>query len=222
LSYDTKEEELKAEFEKFGNLLSAAIITRRSYRRKDEDGKPAILSLGYGFVEFERKEDAEKACAAMDKKEFEGRPINVEIAKPPSEAPRKSSRGRGRGRGGRSGGGNNTSDVVSPMADGEEADGADDGIPEQPSEPSKTTVFVSNLPFKTTVDELKEFFNEHGFTAVSAHVATRRVRGEFKSKGFGFVELADEEQQKRAVKEINGKLLGERELVVKVAMSLAA
>lgn len=52
------------------NSLSANIITRG--RR----------SLGYGFVEFASEADAEKAVAAMNKKEIAGRPINVEVARP--------------------------------------------------------------------------------------------------------------------------------------------
>lgn len=50
--------------------LSANIITRG--RR----------SLGYGFVEFATEAEAEKAVAAMNKKEISGRPINVEVARP--------------------------------------------------------------------------------------------------------------------------------------------
>jgi RNA recognition motif-containing protein len=39
-------------------------------------------SLGYGFVTFATCEEAEKAVAATDKTEIDGRAINVEIAKP--------------------------------------------------------------------------------------------------------------------------------------------
>jgi RNA recognition motif-containing protein len=38
--------------------------------------------LGYGFVSFETPEEAEKAAKELDKKDFNGRDVNVEIAKP--------------------------------------------------------------------------------------------------------------------------------------------
>lgn len=43
--------------------------------------------MGYGFVTFDKAEDAEKAVAALDKKEIEGRTVNVEIAKPAPVSP---------------------------------------------------------------------------------------------------------------------------------------
>ena len=59
-------------------------------------------SLGYGFVTFASPADANKAVAAKNEMELQGRPIRVEIAKPKEAveegaAPRRSSGGRGRG-----------------------------------------------------------------------------------------------------------------------------
>jgi RNA recognition motif-containing protein len=52
--------------------------------------------LGYGFVVFEKLTDAEKAVAELDKKEIDGRQINVEIARPqaPASTPKKTRRSR--------------------------------------------------------------------------------------------------------------------------------
>jgi len=69
LSFNTKENELAKEFDVAGKVISANIITR------------GPRSLGYGFVEMENEADAENAVKLLDKKEIDGRPINVEVAK---------------------------------------------------------------------------------------------------------------------------------------------
>jgi len=73
LSFTTKENELAKEFEAAGKVISANIITR------------GPRSLGYGFVEMDNETDAENAVKLLDKKEIDGRPINVEVAKPREE-----------------------------------------------------------------------------------------------------------------------------------------
>jgi len=104
LSFKTREAELAQEFAAAGPVIGANIITR------------GPRSLGYGFVEFDSEEDANNAVKIMNKKEIDGRQINVEVAKPRADEPNNSqesqqngtninsngSRGgfRGRGRGG--------------------------------------------------------------------------------------------------------------------------
>jgi RNA recognition motif-containing protein len=70
LAFKTKDSELVTEFSTVAKVISANIITR------------GPRSLGYGFVELDSEEDAQKAVAAMDKKTIDGRQINVEVAKP--------------------------------------------------------------------------------------------------------------------------------------------
>jgi len=95
LSFNTKENELTKEFEAAGKVISVNIITR------------GPRSLGYGFVEMDNETDAENAVKLLNKKEIDGRPINVEVAKPREEGAEQGERtnasrgGRGRGRGGR-------------------------------------------------------------------------------------------------------------------------
>jgi len=107
LSFKTREGQLAAEFNAVSKVVTANIITR------------GPRSLGYGFVEFESEAEAQKSVAAMNKKQIDGREINVEVAKPRAEgagepksngegAPRRGGfRGGfgGRGRGRRGGGG---------------------------------------------------------------------------------------------------------------------
>jgi len=81
-------------------------------------------------------------------------------------------------------------------------------------EPSKTTVFVANLPFALDDAGLAAIFD--GFKIKTAKVVTRRGTG--RSKGFGFVELEDEAEQLRLLAIPTFTSEG-RELNIKVALS---
>ncbi|KAF9182817.1 hypothetical protein BGZ51_004397 [Haplosporangium sp. Z 767] len=81
--------------------------------------------------------------------------------------------------------------------------------------PSKTTVFVANLPFAMEDEGLKELFA--AFNVTSAHVVRRRGSG--RSKGFGFVELADEAEQQKVLEKMANAKADDRELVIKIALS---
>jgi RNA recognition motif-containing protein len=80
-------------------------------------------------------------------------------------------------------------------------------------EQSETTLFVANLPFAVTDAELSELFA--GLKVTKAHVVVKRNG---KSKGFGFVEFANQEDQLAALKAKDGEVYQERPLNVKVAL----
>lgn len=86
-------------------------------------------------------------------------------------------------------------------------------------EPSKTMCFVANLGFTTDDAGLEAIFTEAGLKVTSARVVRRRWGQPRKSKGFGFVELADEEEQKKAVAALDNKEIGGRVLTVRVAVN---
>lgn len=62
-------------------------------------------------------------------------------------------------------------------------------------------LFVGNLNFATTSDDLRTLFTEGG-TCESATVMMDRVTG--RSRGFGFVEMSTEEEAQRAIEKFNG------------------
>eukprot|EP01103_Thecamoeba_quadrilineata_P001260 TRINITY_DN11111_c0_g1_i1.p1 TRINITY_DN11111_c0_g1~~TRINITY_DN11111_c0_g1_i1.p1 ORF type:complete len:295 (-),score=67.18 TRINITY_DN11111_c0_g1_i1:54-938(-) len=269
LSFKTKEAELADEFSTVGKVLTANIITR-GYR-----------SLGYGFVEFEKEEDARNALASLNKKNINGREINVELATPREEgAPRPPRqrgrsgppRGRGgdrgdrggdrvdrgehgespnvgenrrgngyspRGRGGYRGGRNNApsspnvdsnSNNNSPYNNRNENNGdqrpprtrgyrrgfgkpnPQRSSPSPNRTPSVTTLFVANLPYQFTDDELLKLLPN----ATKAYVA-KNFNG--RSKGFGFVEFASEDNQKAALAASDKLFASNRELIVKIALT---
>jgi len=77
-----------------------------------------------------------------------------------------------------------------------------------------TKLYVRSLPYSTTEQQLTELFAQHG-TVQSAKVITDRYTGQ--SRGFGFVEMATNEEAQKAITALNGTPLGGRTLVVNEA-----
>jgi len=256
LSFKTKDSDLASEFSSAGKVVSANIITRGS------------RSLGYGFVELESEEEAQKAVSLMNKKNIDTREINVELARPRDEtksADRNNGEerrgGRGRGRGGRGnyvgrvrrfrsagqnegpygeaeGEGpvgedsNNNNLGGAPRGRGGRGRGGRGGgrggrgggrggrgrggfpRPFGPREPSKTTLYVANLPFSVEDNALAELFKD----LKSTHAYVVRARNG-RSKGFGFVEFANQDDQKAALVAAEKFSLGDRNLIVKVSLT---
>jgi len=75
-------------------------------------------------------------------------------------------------------------------------------------------LYVGNLAFSMTSEELGGIFGEHG-KVVSAKVITERETG--RSRGFGFVEYDNRTAGETAIRELNGKNIGGRPLVVREA-----
>jgi len=84
--------------------------------------------------------------------------------------------------------------------------------------PSKSTLFVANLPFSVDDARLNEIFTSAGVSVSKAHVVTKRNG---RSKGFGFVEFASEADQQKALAAVEKKKVDDRELIVKVALTEA-
>lgn len=291
LSFKTKREDLASEFGAAGKVVEANIITR------------GTRSLGYGFVEMESEEDAQKAITIMNKKPIDSREINVELAKPrdetkvaekrasgsqeggdsgaggaggaPNRRPRRryrrgdssgsaSSPSTGRNNSNNSGeGGNNNNNRGGDRntqrsgggggaggkrasASGDREGGRDnsqsggnggaDGGDKAPGnrrfrnrrfrrarfprkdlpqrKETETSLFVANLPFSIDNQGLSDLYKT--FNVKSAHVVVNRNG---KSKGFGFVELATQADQKAALDATNKSKVDGRELIVKIALT---
>ena len=75
-------------------------------------------------------------------------------------------------------------------------------------------IFVGNLNFKVEEYDLKEIFEEYGQVS-SAKIITDKFTG--RSKGFGFIEMANSEEASKAIEELNGGELEGRNIVVNEA-----
>lgn len=88
LPYQTSEDDLKQQFGAFGQVSTATIIKDR------ETGR----SKGFGFVEMPAEAEAKAAIDALNGKEFQGRKLNVNEARPrPEGGPRGGGNGRPNG-----------------------------------------------------------------------------------------------------------------------------
>ncbi|MDR2843580.1 MAG: RNA-binding protein [Candidatus Symbiothrix sp.] len=91
LSFKVNDADLANLFEEYGPISSARVITDRQTGR----------SKGYGFVEIESEETANKAIEELNGAEYDGRTISVSEARPKEERPRREFNGnRGGGGGG--------------------------------------------------------------------------------------------------------------------------
>lgn len=91
LVFNVSESDLRKAFEQFGTVTEVRLIM----------DKFSGESKGFGFIEMPNKEEAEKAIEEMNGKDFNGRALSVNVAKPKTERPG----GGGGFRGGRGGGG---------------------------------------------------------------------------------------------------------------------
>ncbi|KAJ2687824.1 hypothetical protein IWW39_002638 [Coemansia spiralis] len=234
LSFKTTDGQLKDFFSDVGDVKEARIITR------------GPRSLGYGFVAFADEATVSKAVEMKNQAELEGRKINVESARPMSEGtqearpaktstrrrPNRRASGKDRSKA-RVDAPQDASDSSQQQAQGETAEDAkpaarrsqarrgpkkaEQPIVKEERTPSETVVFVGNLPFSTSDEELSKLFA--GFSISSAHVVVGQKNS--RPKGFGFVTFASHEEQTKAVEKfVNEPLtVNDRVLNIKAAFS---
>jgi len=77
-----------------------------------------------------------------------------------------------------------------------------------------TKLFVGNISFNTTENDLQDAFSAHG-TVTEANLMVDRMSG--RPRGFGFVTMATEEEAQKAVQAMNGASLDGRNLTVNLA-----
>jgi RNA recognition motif-containing protein len=75
-------------------------------------------------------------------------------------------------------------------------------------------LYVGGLPYQTNEQDLIDLFEQAGHVTF-ATVITDRDTG--RSKGFGFVEMSDEQEARSAIERLNGTLLGNRTITVNEA-----
>lgn len=89
LSYSVRDDDLHQQFSSFGQVQSAKVMMERDTGR----------SKGFGFVEMSSPEEAEAAIRGLNAKNFGGRDLTVNIARPmEARAPQGNSGGFGGGR----------------------------------------------------------------------------------------------------------------------------
>ncbi len=89
LPYDAGETQLTELFSQYGQVQAASVIMDRATGR----------SRGFGFVEMPNSDEAKQAIDALNEKEFNGRALKINEAKPREERPHRSFGGGGGGGG---------------------------------------------------------------------------------------------------------------------------
>ena len=77
-----------------------------------------------------------------------------------------------------------------------------------------TKLFVGNLSFNTTENDLQDAFSAHG-TVVEANLMVDRMSG--RSRGFAFVTMGSPDEAQKAIQAMNGATLDNRTLTVNIA-----
>lgn len=75
-------------------------------------------------------------------------------------------------------------------------------------------IYVGNLPYSTTEDALRAYFEPYGDVA-SAKIITDQGSG--RSKGFGFVEMVSKQEADTAIENLNDSLIEGRKIKVSIA-----
>ena len=207
------------------------------YRRRE--GEVKTRPAGYGFITFESQAVADKALKQLQGVELDGRTIKIAYAKPDvprEERPRRQRKPKaakketgGEGEEGTTG---PAGEEMEPIQGTAETDAGKqekkkkaakkprvrDGPPLSERALLPATVYVANIPFSTTADQLSHWVKENGLSAVKATIAERPGReGQMRSLGFGFVEFKSEADKERALEELKGKQLDGRKVLVKPA-----
>ena len=217
LAFKTTSEELKAHMATASaNIVTAEIIAYASGRSK-----------GCGLVEFKSTADAAKAINQLTNTELGGRKIFVREDREPAGFGKKDGkdaaapkpkpagaaaaaagaagadagarggrggrgRGRGRGRGGRG--------------------GAAAEAPARPSNSDVSNLYVGNLAWATTDNDLKQLFSDFGVVS-KCQIATDRSG---RSKGFATVTMAKATDAQAAINTLNDTEFHERKIVVRM------
>lgn len=76
-------------------------------------------------------------------------------------------------------------------------------------------IYVANVNFRATEEELKNLFSQYGEVSSVKILKDRETN---RSRGFGFVEMPDDDQGRTAINSLNGSEFSQRNLVVKEAL----
>jgi len=77
-----------------------------------------------------------------------------------------------------------------------------------------TKLFVGNMPYAMTKEDLSKLFSEAGTVVSASVIFDRETR---RSRGFGFVEMSTDEETKKAIELLNESEVGGRKLIVSEA-----
>eukprot|EP00915_Cephaloidophora_sp_WS-2016_P000156 GHVH01000245.1.p1 GENE.GHVH01000245.1~~GHVH01000245.1.p1 ORF type:complete len:244 (+),score=39.29 GHVH01000245.1:148-879(+) len=186
LNFKVRDEDLEPIFAKFGPLKSCEVKMISSG-----------ISRGYALVEFEEEKDAEGAIATLNDTEIMERPITVRLDMDISQRPRNNLR--------------NSPARKSPNPRPQSSEFS----AKRRVIPYGKQLFIGNLAFKTSWQDLKDEFRTIG-DVQRAEVFTTIHNGYRRSKGCGIVVMENEEDAKRCIELKDNSTLHDRQIVVRM------
>ncbi|XP_034949464.1 probable RNA-binding protein 19 [Chelonus insularis] len=179
LNFSTGDEGLKKHFSKCGQIHYAAVATK-----KDSKNPGQKLSMGYGFVRYKYKLDADRALKELQMSELDGKTLEL----------KRSERTLG-------------TDVATTRKISTS------------TVPAGTKILIKNIPFQANESEITELFKAFG--QLKAVRLPKKLVGDEKHRGFGFVEYFTKSDAKKAFKSLcqSTHLYGRR-LVLEWAQSV--
>ena len=195
------EEDLRGLF-----LESGAQSAELTLPRDRMSGRPR----GFAFVRLGSEEEADRARSVLDGRIVDGRTISVRPfqAEPPARGERPMGGGMGGGMGAPMGGG-----YGAPREDRPRREMSGGPAPDR-------TLYVGNLPYDTTPEEVEEFLKSHGAEpVVRVHLP---VDQDGRKRGFGFVTLGSADVARNALDQLKGADLRGRRLIINLALPKGA
>lgn len=187
LNFGTTDDGLRQAFETIGGLRSATIATK-----PDPKHKGAKLSMGFGFVEFSRKEDAIQAVKKLQGFVLDGHALQIKFSNRASTAG-----GADEGAAAASASKNRTKKGEAIEAKG-------------------TKLLVRNVPFEATKKDIRQLFSSFG-QLKSVRLPKKSQLGGGQYRGFAFVDFLTKQEAKNAFEALANTHLYGRHLVIEWA-----
>mmetsp|Transcript_6413 Transcript_6413/g.13136 ORF Transcript_6413/g.13136 Transcript_6413/m.13136 type:complete len:267 (-) Transcript_6413:139-939(-) len=214
LAYSVTWQDLKDHFSSAGTVTYTKILVDKN-KGKGKGANPDGWSKGLGMVEFSTPEEAQIALASLHGSELKGRVIELDAwINYDTPAPTwKGEKGAG-SKGGKEKGGADWASKGSSKGKGEEWT-LDSRSPD-------CKIFVADLPYSTTWQDLKDAFSQVG-TVTYTKILFEKGKGgksgkgaqkDGWSRGMGIVEFSSAHEAKQAIQTMDGSTIGGRNITV--------
>eukprot|EP01006_Ploeotia_vitrea_P049046 TRINITY_DN67305_c8_g4_i2.p1 TRINITY_DN67305_c8_g4~~TRINITY_DN67305_c8_g4_i2.p1 ORF type:complete len:539 (+),score=308.43 TRINITY_DN67305_c8_g4_i2:115-1731(+) len=191
LNFDTDEATLVKTFRKAGKVVEATVARKKNMKfgKGGRDSHKKMLSMGYGFVQFETAAGAAKALRTMQGVDVDGYKLSLKISTRETQP--------------------------KTAASASESDSSNDTkkrkrVSDSSNEAKSTKIIVKNVPFQATPKELRELFGTFG--QIKALRLPRKFDGQH--RGFAFVEFVTKQETMNAFETLSHTHLYGRRLVI--------
>ena len=190
ISNKTKKEDLQNLLERYGNLVRLLLSPSNTL----------------AICEYVNKKHAENCIKHLSYTELDGEPLYLEFAPEGLITPESKDKNNNKFE---------NKEIIDINEDEEEKKEDEINLVEGQGK----ILFVKNLDFSTNEKQLKKFFEKKGYIVKKVEIAKHLKEGKNVSSGFGFVELKDEKMVLKAMKNLQGALLGGHSLKLNISKS---